>query len=130
MHGVCEKRGCWIHIDDFSPIFDEPFGGIAEEFPAKSVSYYDAEKGEHVWVPYSEFTDATIDKFKTIEKEFDGIYVGTTHLATKLSATYEEWGGGGSIQFRSEAIKKFAVVYYASNKKRLVPIECLKGVKQ
>ena len=120
-----KKRGCGIHVEDFSP-FDD-LGGLADEFPARGVNYYDADKKETVWIPYSEFTEATVDKFKTIAKEFDGIYVGTTHLATKIWAIYEEWGGGGSIRFRSTDIKKFAVVYYANNKKRLVPIDCLKG---
>lgn len=112
------RRG--ISVLNFSP-FDE----LTDEYPERIVTYYDAEKRETVYIPYSEFTDAIIDKFKTIEKEFKGIYVGTTRLSTQLSATYEEWGGGGSIYFRSQTYEKFAVVYYANNRKRLVPIDCL-----
>ena len=70
-----------ISVMDYSPPFDDVQG--------KEVVYYDAEKNEMASIPYNEFTDVTVDKFKTIVKEFDGIYVGTTRLATKLSATYE-----------------------------------------
>jgi hypothetical protein len=110
-----ERRRQGISVMDYSP-----FVSILDEgAPRKEVVYYDTEKRETVSIPYNEFTDATIDKFKTIEKEFDGIYVGTTHLTTKLSATYEEWGGGDFIEFRSKDVKKFAVVYYGNNKKDL-----------
>lgn len=108
-----------IHVMDYLP-FDDGRG--------KEVVYYDAEKNEMASIPYNEFTDVTVDKFKTIEKEFDGIHVGTTRLATKLSATYETPPYGNDyIRFESECYKKFAVVYYANNRKRLVPIDCIKG---
>ena len=111
--------------------FDELFGDIPNDMPrveCKSVVYYDTEKKEKVAIPWSEFTDATIDKFKTIEKEFDGIYVGTTRLTTKLTATYETPPYGNDyIRFEGECVKKFAVVYYANNRKRLVPIDCVRG---
>ncbi len=94
--------------------------------PEKMICY--SENGKVVTIPFHEFTDVTIDKFKTIVKEFDGIYVGTTRLATKLTATYETPDYGNDfIGFQSECFKSFAVVYYANNRKRLVPIDCVKG---
>ena len=115
-----ERTRQGISIMDYSPFSDDGRG--------KEVEYYDAEKNEMASIPYNDFTDVTVDKFKTIVKEFDGIYVGTTRLATKLSATYETPPYGNDyIRFESECYKKFAVVYYANNRKRLVPIECMKG---
>ena len=66
---------------------------------------------------------ASLLLFDTVEKEFTGVYVGTTFKATILTAeymddTYHQWW-----QFRRENGKQFAVVYYANNRKRLVPIE-------
>jgi hypothetical protein len=124
------KVHCTRYVDrrrnGFSVIDCSPFNDVFDEDYPKTVIYYDTEKQETVYIPYREFDYATIDKFKTIEKEFEGIYVGTTRLSTKLTATYEEWYGVGSISFRSEDIKKFAIIYYANNRKRLVPIDCLK----
>lgn len=115
-----------ISIFDCSPFFDF-IEGSEDGLQHRLVSYYDDIKRDFVNIPYEEFTDATIDRFKSIEKEFDGIYVGTTSIPTKISAIYEEWGGGGSIRFKKICFEKFAVVYYANNKKRLVPIDCVKG---
>ena len=120
-----ERARNGISVLDFSTFYT-PIDALEVKFPERIVTYYDSEKRETIEIPYNEFTDAITDKFKTIEKEFKGIYVGTTRLSTKLSATYEEWGGGGSIYFRSTAFEKFAVVYYANNRKRLVPIDCVK----
>lgn len=116
-----KRTGHGIEVIDISP-FDECSG--------KEVAYFDTEKNEMASIPYEYFTDVTVDKFKIVKKEFDGIYVGTTHLATKLTAIYETPPYGNDyIRFESECFKKFAVVYYANNRKRLVPIECLKGGK-
>lgn len=132
-----ERSRQGINIMDFTP-FDsivdlELIGEIPSTFknladvPSKAVVYYDTDKKDNVVIPYDEFTDATIDKFKTVEKEFDGIYVGTTRLTTKLTATYETPPYGEDyIRFESECVKKFAIVYYANNRKRLVPIEYLR----
>lgn len=119
-----ERTGQGISVMDYSP-FDSIFD---EGAPRKEVVYFDAEKNEMASIPYNDFTDVTVDKFKTIEKEFDGIYVGTTRLATKLTAILEtpEYDGKDYIRFESGEVKKFAVVYYANNRKRLVPIDCVK----
>lgn len=109
-------------------LFNNPFDEAADDAPCEMIVYFDTEKDEMASIPYSEFTEVTVDKFKTVEKEFDGIYVGTTHLATKLTAIYETPPYGNDyIRFESGCIKKFAVVYYGNNRKRIVPIECLKG---
>ena len=94
--------------------------------PEKMVCY--CENNKVITIPFHEFTDVTIDKFKTIKKEFDGVYVGITRLTTKLSATYETPPFGNDyVRFQSECVEPFAVVYYANNRKRLVPIDCMKG---
>lgn len=66
---------------------------------------------------------ASVPLYDTVEKEYEGIYVGITFKATTLVAeymddTYHQWW-----QFRRENGKYFAVIYYANNRKRLVPIE-------
>lgn len=111
-----KRIGQGISVMDYSP-FDDVRG--------KEVVYFDTEKNDLESIPYSDFTDVTTDKFKIIEKEFDGIYVGTTRLATKLTATYETPPHGNDyVRFESECYKEFAVVYYANNKKRFVPVDC------
>lgn len=105
----------------------DAFGRIEDGLPPDKMVCY-CENDKVITIPFHEFTDATIDKFKTIEKEFDGVYVGTTRLTTKLSATYEQPPFGNDyVRFQSECVKPFAVVYYANNRKRLVPIHCVKG---
>lgn len=70
------------------------------------------------------------ERYKTIEKEFCGIYVGTTTLCTQLNAEYYEdkYGGSGFLTYCDEP-EKFAVVYYANNKKRIVPIDKVEVAK-
>lgn len=119
-----ERTRQGISVMDYTP-FDDI---LDKDDPRKEVVYFDTEKSEMASIPYNDFTDVTINKFKTIQKEFEGIYVGTTRLATKLSATYETPPYGNDyIRFESECVKPFAVVYYANNRKRLVPIDCVKG---
>lgn len=117
-----ERTGQGISVIDLTS-----FARIDDDLPPEKKVCY-CENNKVIAIPYHEFTDATIDKFKTIEKEFDGIYVGTTRLTTKLSATYETPPYGKDyIRFYGECVKPFAVVYYANNRKRLVPLDCVKG---
>lgn len=112
-----ERSGRGIDVLDMSPFDDTK---------EKEVVYFDTNENKICTIPYNDFTDVTIDKFNIIEKEFDGIYVGTTRLATKLTATYETPPYGNDyIRVESECYKPFAVVYYANNRKRIVPIECV-----
>jgi hypothetical protein len=120
-----ERTGQGISVLDLTS-----FERIDNDLPSEKMVCY-CENSKVVTIPFHEFTDATIDKFKTIAKEFDGIYVGTTRLATKLTATYETpVCGNDFIVFESECFEKFAVVYYANNRKRLVPVDCVKGGKE
>jgi hypothetical protein len=68
--------------------------------------------------------DHWCDRYRTITKQFFGIYVGATTLCTRLVADYEysQYGNSG-YRAHSDMPEKFAVVYYADNKKRLVPID-------
>lgn len=74
---------------------------------------------------YSEELDdfLVVDRFEKVGTWFEGIYVGTTTLCTEIVA-YSEYDcfRGEFVRFQKEKPEKFAVVYYADNKKRLVPI--------
>ena len=120
-----ERTGQGISVLDLYAF--DGFTRIENDLPPDKMVCY-CENDKVITIPFHEFTDATIDKFKTIKKEFDGIYVGTTRLTTKLTATYNEpYCGDAFVEFESICFKKFAVVYYANNRKRLVPIDCVKG---
>ena len=67
---------------------------------------------------------------KKIEKCFKGIYVGTTSLCTKIFCSYDTWLDRDYFRFGKTAPKQFAVVYYADNKKRLVPIDDLEIINE
>lgn len=74
---------------------------------------------------YSEEIDdfLAVDRFEKVETWFEGIYVGTTTLCTEIVAYWEyDCFRGEFVRFQKEKPEKFAVVYYADNKKRLVPI--------
>lgn len=63
------------------------------------------------------------NRFKIIRKEFSGIFVGTTVRNTRVSVELNDHPYSGS-HFITETTRpeKFAVVYFANNKKRLVPL--------
>jgi hypothetical protein len=65
-------------------------------------------------------------QYKAVEKRFSGVFVGTTTLSTELECFYEEppYGRCGFI-FRKSNPQEFAIVYYAANKKRLVPLDSI-----
>lgn len=65
-------------------------------------------------------------QYKTVEKRFSGVFVGTTMLCTELECTYDEPPYGRSGYYcRKSNPQEFAVVYYAANKKRLVPLDSI-----
>lgn len=72
------------------------------------------------------------DRFKKIENWFEGIYVGTTSLCTTIfcSSEYDLWKGGDYFRFGKTNPQQFAIVYYADNKKRLVPIDDLEIINE
>lgn len=67
------------------------------------------------------------NRFKTVDAKFSGVYVGETTLCIRLNAEY--WSDGYSCGYQTfcDEPQKFAVVYYANNRKRLVPIDRLAG---
>ena len=77
-----------------------------------------------------------VDGFESCEKFvmktalFTGVFVGVTTLCTELFCEWNEnpYGRSG-YQCSSVNPKPFAIVYYAENKKRLVPMESIKKVE-
>lgn len=65
-----------------------------------------------------------------MEKPFDGVFVGTTAVYRRLQCSYEEpkYAKCG-YYFEKYDPLEVAIVYYASNRKRLVPLDslCRKG---
>lgn len=72
----------------------------------------------------------TCDKFVMKAALFTGVFVGVTTLCTELFCEWNEppYGKSG-YQCNSINPKPFAVVYYAENKKRLVPMGNIEKVK-
>ena len=68
-------------------------------------------------------------KFVTKTTLFTGVFVGVTWLCTELFCEWNEppYGRSG-FQCSSINPKPFAIVYYAENKKRLVPMDSIKKV--
>ena len=69
------------------------------------------------------------EKFVTKTALFTGVFVGVTWLCTELFCEWNEppYGRSG-FQCSSINPKPFAIVYYAENKKRLVPMDSVKKV--
>ena len=79
-----------------------------------------ASKGEQV----EDFHSCNL--FVRVPASFWGVYVGTTHRATRLSIECDEppYGKDG-FYFSKDEARPFAIVYYADNKKRLVPMDAI-----
>lgn len=71
------------------------------------------------------------EKFVTKTALFTGVFVGVTWLCTEL---FCEWNdppyGRSGFQCSSINQKPFAIVYYAENKKRLVPMDSIEKVER
>lgn len=97
---------------------------------------YKDEDGEHaVLVKRGENSAKEVDgyesceKFETVEALFTGVFVGTTILNTELICEWEDAPYVNSgFYCTSVNPKPFAVVYYALNKKRLVPMDHVRTV--
>ena len=63
--------------------------------------------------------------YKITEKEFTGIFVGTTYKSTKMRAHWESDSYTDQWLFNREAEQEFAVVYFRNNGKRLVPLDMI-----
>lgn len=64
-------------------------------------------------------------------KPFDGVYVGKTTVFQRLECSYEEptYGKDG-FRFEKYDPLTVAIVYYAQNRKRLVPLRCVFSKEQ
>lgn len=71
------------------------------------------------------------EKFVTKTALFTGVFVGVTWLCTELFCEWNEppYGRSG-FQCSSTNPKPFAIVYYAENKKRLVPMDSIEKVER
>ncbi len=120
------KFGGWVNCTKFVrrtgnhymviPALDAPAG-------VEEAVYY----GEDAPADGLEIEDEhSCQQYKTVEKRFSGIFVGTTTLSTELECSYEEppYGRSG-YRFRKSKPQEFAIVYYAGNKKRLVPLDSI-----
>ena len=69
------------------------------------------------------------NRFELIEKEFEGVYVGTTTI--NLNLTCESFDDSYTQGWRTETNTPFkcARIYYADNKSRLVPLDRLEYIK-
>lgn len=108
---------------------------ICSAYAKKTGNHYETDEGRDAYCTYWETGVSegvlvedfhSCDKFMAVPTPFKGVYVGTTILCTKIVAEWEEppYGKEG-FRFRSEEPKPFAVVYYADNKKRLVPMDAI-----
>lgn len=71
------------------------------------------------------------DRFKFVIKYFTGIFVGTVVLNTILNAEYEEPCYGKShYHTYTNSPKKYAIVYYANNKRRYVPLDMVTEIEK
>lgn len=79
----------------------------------------------------SECVYESCEKFVTKTALFTGVFVGVTWLCTEL---FCEWNdppyGRSGFQCSSINPKPFAIVYYAENKKRLVPMDSIEKVER
>lgn len=93
-----------------------------DEFPACVFWAHGAEEGVDV-EDYHE-----CQRFKTVNREFEGIFVGVTVLNTKILAEYcDDCYSKPHFRTQTTTPEKFAIVYYANNKKRLVPLWAIKN---
>lgn len=95
-----------------------------------------AEPGAYIWEKgQAEGKEVdgyeSCEKFETKKALFTGVFVGMTTLCTELLCEWNDppYGGSG---YRCSSItpKPFAIVYYAANKKRMVPIGCIERVER
>lgn len=104
-------------------------GNCYEVKPAQEDSFpecYFWAAGADEGVPVEDFHEC--ERFKTVNRDFEGIFVGVTELCTKILAEYFD-GPYTLPYFKTQTTtpEKFAVVYYADNKKRLVPLWAIKN---
>lgn len=69
------------------------------------------------------------DRYVKKDKVFNGVFVGTVTLCTKITAIYETYEYGDDyFATGCDTPQTFAVVYYGNNKKRVVPLDCIQPI--
>lgn len=108
---------------------------ICSAYVKKSGNHYETDEARNTFCEFwaAGATEAVIvedfhscNLFVRIPASFRGVYVGTTHRATRLSVEYDEppYGKDG-FYFSKDEARPFAIVYYADNKKHLVPMDAI-----
>lgn len=104
-----------------------PSGRYFEIHNGAEPSAYLWEKGQTKCEEVDGFESC--EKFETKTALFTGVFVGVTWLCTELFCEWNDHPYGGSgYKCSSITPKPFAIVYYAENKKRLVPLACVEKV--
>jgi hypothetical protein len=68
------------------------------------------------------------ERFKTVNHEFEGIFVGFTVLNTKILAEYcDDPYSKPCYRTQTTTPEKFAIVYYGNNRKRIVPLGAIRN---
>lgn len=116
-----KKSGNNYHIENEG----FPFGNPAD-YPR--CIYW--EKGSSEGIEVEDYHEC--DRFVVVEKPFTGVFVGTTALNTKIIAELHSNDPycADHYETRSGSPKRFAIVYYASGKKRFVPLEAIKSLNE
>lgn len=119
------KLGDWVHCTRYI----RKAGNHYEIIPAKNTTnnmetalYF--ERGAKEPVEVEDFHDC--ERIRFVDKQFDGVYVGTTTVCRRLECSYETppYGKEG-YRFEKYDPIEAAIVYYAQNHKRLVPLDSL-----
>jgi len=118
------KDGCWhcYFEDDYNHDFAVEFDGLDQEIEPNEPDDVAAHE---------------CDRYVVVDCQFKGIYVGTRSVSTKLKAEWcvdeyimDDFGNTAENEYwkiSKAAPEKFAIVYYASGKKRLVPMDMIEG---
>ena len=123
-----EKHGLSLGDLVVCDAYAKSSGRYFEVHNGRDPSAYLWEKGQTTG---HEVTDEeSCEKYEIKTALFMGVYVGVTTLCTELICEWFDHPYNGSgYRCRSESPQPFAVVYYANNRKRLVPIKHVRKVK-
>lgn len=120
------KLGDWVHCTRCI----RKTGNHYEIIPAENAMdntetalYF--ERGAESPVEVDGFHDC--ERIEFVDMQFEGVYVGTTMVCRRLECSYETppYGKEG-YRFEKYDPIEVAIVYYAQNHKRLVPLDSLR----
>ena len=119
------KLGDWVHCTRYIHKTGNHYKIIqAENNINNTETALYLESGAKEPVEFESLHDC--ERIGFVNKQFDGVYVGTTTVFRRLECSYEEpqYGKAG---YRFEKYDPFqvAIVYYAQNRKRMVPLDSL-----